>query len=376
VKKPTALSIALSVTVVSLALGACGSSSSGGKSTAAASGQSAAGSASSSDAGSVAVDVGTGTPVSLKKGPLKVGIFLSGAATKWGQVLGDAAVAKGKELGFNPVIVSSDFDLQKRLSQAQVAATNKTYDAILVEPVASAQECDVFTKTLPKAGVLVIDIVTPLCGKGTETGDAMWSPGTATYVGGDTTIGYVRSFLKAVVTKYPGKQTVAFVTGPEIDPLAVMDKQAVQEIEKDHPDFKVKSFVNSDWTTPSAQKLTQAYLAANPDVTLILSAYSPDVSRGVVGALTALGKAGKIPVADQGGTEYSVQQIKSGSIGLTIPYFPANHGTLAMQAIADAQSGKQLPKWISDVPTEYGSVDAPLAVTSQNLGQFKLTPGW
>jgi ABC-type sugar transport system substrate-binding protein len=354
----------LCAALIALAAAACGSS------------PSPTGSGGPSGADTVSVDVGTGTPVQLKKGPLKVGVFLSGAATKWGQVLGEAATAKGKELGYDVSIVSSDFDLQKRLSQAQVAATNKTYDAILVEPVASSQECNLFTKTLPQAGILVVNIVTPLCGKGTQTGDAMWSPGMATYVGGDTTIAYVRSFLKATVKKYPGKQTVAFVTGPEIDPLSIMDKQAAEEIEKDNPDFNIKSFVYTDWTTPSAQKQTQAYLAANPDVTLLLSAYSPDVSRGVVGALTSLGKVGKVAVADQGGTEYTIQQIQAGAIGLTVPYFPANHGTLAMQALADAQAGKPLPKWISDVPADYGTVDAPMAVTAENVDQFKLTPGW
>lgn len=359
--------VASAVASLALVLAACGSS---GSSSASGSGT---GSGAVSGAGTANLSVGT-TTVHLPKGHLRVGIFISGAGTQWNKVLSAGALAEAKADGYTATIVSPNFDLTTQLNQAQTAANNHSYDAVVIEPIASAQECTAFSKILPAANVLVVDAVTPLCGHTQDTGDSLWSAGTMSFVGGEATISYVRAFLNDAAKLNPGKQQVVFVTGPQLDPLTVEDNQALTEFEATHPGFHVKSLIYTDWTTPTAYNDTLTYLRANPSTTLVLSAYSPDVSTGVVDALRQLGEVGKIKVDDEGGTRYSVQEIKAGAIQMSLPYFPGLVGQMAVHVIHEAQLGQQVPRFVSDIPSSYGTVDNPVVITKSNVDTY--TPSY
>jgi ABC-type sugar transport system substrate-binding protein len=347
-----------------LLLAACGSSASGGTNSA---------SSGSAKGTAVKVDVGDGTPITLPAGPLKIGLLYSGAGTSWNETLSEAAVAEGKKYGYNVTVINPAWDVNQQLDQALTAATTKQYNVIGVEPIVAQQLCNVMTKTLPAAGVLTIALGTPCNTNMNPAGDGLWVPGLMTTIAGDTTITYARAFLQTAAEKNPGAQQVAIVTGPQLDPLSEALKEVVTEMAATNPDFKVK-FIYTDWTTPTALTDTQDFLSANPDTTLILSAYSPDVTRGVIGALTALGKVGKIKVADEGATTYTVAQIKAGAIQFSMPYFPENYGTLFIQAIHDAQMGKTVPRFISVIPSKYGTVTDPVVITAGNVDSY--TPGY
>jgi len=144
--------------------------------------------------------------------------------------------------------VDGGFDLNKQLDQIQTAATKKTYDVAAVEPLVGPSECDAMTKTLPDAGIIVVTTGTPCETSTLPAGDDPWVPGTMATVAGDTTYTYAKAFLESAIKALPGKQKVALITGPELDPLVINEKKAIKELAQTNPDFKVE-LVYGDWTT-------------------------------------------------------------------------------------------------------------------------------
>jgi ribose transport system substrate-binding protein len=350
-----------------LALAACSSSGTGGVSSGSSVGSSHS---ASSAAGPVSVNVGNGTPIKLRGGPLKVGLLLQGSTNEWNQVLASAATEEAKKFGYQVSFVSANFDLNTQLNQLQSAAADHEYDAVVLEPISAVSECTAETKTLPAANVLAITTGEPCNTSLQGAGNELWVPGTLTTVAGDTTISYARAFFKLAAKLNPGPQQVVVATGPQLDPLVIAENQVAKEMAASNPQFHIESFVYGDWTTPTALQKTESYIQGHPATTLILSAYSPDITRGVIAALTALGKLGKIKIADEGGTTYSVQQIKAGNLQFTLPYFPQNYGTYAIDAIHAAQMGQSVPRFISVIPAQFGGVNSPTVITKNNLASY------
>ncbi|WP_018637710.1 sugar ABC transporter substrate-binding protein [Parafrankia elaeagni] len=319
--------------------------------------------------GTGAVDIGDGKTIELPQGDLKIGLFLQSAATAFNQSLLRGAQDAAAKYGYTIEPIDGQFDLNKQLNQLQTAATNRTYDVAAVEPLVGASECAAMTRVLPAAGVLVVTTGTPCDTSTKPAGDELWVPGTLATVAGDTTYTYTRAFLQNAIKAFPGAQKVALVTGPELDPLVINQKQAVAELAETNPDFDV-NFVYTDWTTPKALSATRDYLSANPDVTAVLSSFSPDVTRSVVTAMESVDMLGKVGLADQGATSYSVDQVKNGNMQFTLPYFPDEYGRLLVEAVHSAQMGDDVPRFISNIPDEYGTVEDPVVITRDNADDF------
>jgi ribose transport system substrate-binding protein len=318
----------------------------------------------------VTVDVGGGKTLQLPTGKLKIGLSLQGMATAFNQALVAGAQSEAAKYGYEITVMDAAFDLNKQLNQIQTAASNKTYDVVAVEPLAAPSLCDVTTKTLPDAGIVAVAIGTPCQTNLKEAGDDLWVPGLLTTVAGDTSLTYARAFFEQAATRYAGPQKVVLVTGPQVDPLVIVENQLLKELAAKHPDFKVEALIYGDWTTPTAQSKTLQYLQSHPETTVVLSAYSPDVSRGVVAALTAQGKLGKLKFADVGASKFTVDQIKAGNIDFSMPYYPDQYGVQLVDALHQAQTGATVPHFTSNVPAEYGTVDKPVVISKDNVGSF------
>ncbi|MHB8695516.1 MAG: sugar ABC transporter substrate-binding protein, partial [Solirubrobacteraceae bacterium] len=162
----------------------------------------------------------------------------------------------------------------------------------------------------------------------------------------------------------------AVAVGPSTGPATIAEKKAFGAYAAAHPNFHIQGYIYTDYTTPTTYTATQSYLQANPNTTLIMSVYSPDLTRGVISALKTAGKLGKIKVTDQGGSSYSIQQIKAGNIEFTMPYFPENTGLQAVKSLIAAAQGTAPARFVDVVPSQYGTYLNPLAITSKNVSSF------
>jgi len=362
-KRTVRVAGAVCVAVVLAACGSTSSSSSSSTSSAAASGSSAAADSSAT----VPVDVGTGTPVQLKTGPLKVGIFMNAQSNQWQQNLAAKAKETAESFGWEATVLDFNFDQQAMSNALQSAASSNSYDAIAVMPIDGQQSCNMLTQTMPESNIVVTVGGTTICGRDLETGDEMWAPGTLSYNTVAPSYDYAKLFLESAVEQFPGPQKVALVVGPEQNGNTITMHALVEELKKTNPEFEITDFINTDYTTPTTFTAVQGYLQANPETTVLLSVYSPDLSRGVVQALQAEDLIGKVKVADMGGAQYSVDQIKAGALQLTMPYYPQTTGANLMKSIKDAQDGKAPVRVNDEIPG--GLAEAPV-ITSSNVDTF------
>jgi ABC-type sugar transport system substrate-binding protein len=316
----------------------------------------------------VNVDVGAGAPVKLKTGKLRVALFMNSQTNEWQINLAQAAKKQAESYGWAFTLFQANFSQQLMLNQLQNAATNKSFDAIAVVPIDGQSSCTMLTKTMPENNVVVTVGGTTVCGRDLNSGDEMWSPGTLSYNCVAPSHDYASLWLEKTAALFPGKQTAALVVGPEDNGNTILMHQLAKDFQAKHPDFQIRDFINTDFTTPKTQSAVTTYLQAHDDVTVLLSVYSPDISRGVVNAAKAAGRSGTVKIADMGGGQYSVQQINAGAVQLTMPYYPVTQGANMMKAIKDAQDGKPPVRIVDEIPG--GLANAPV-ITKDNVSTYQ-----
>ncbi|MEN2738381.1 sugar ABC transporter substrate-binding protein [Microbacterium sp. X-17] len=331
----------------------------------------ASGSGSSGDGGTVAVDVGTGTPINLNKGPLRLALLMNDTSNEWEQNVVQGAQDAAKSYGWTLDVLNPGFDVQKQLNQIQTIATSGRYDAVLAIPVDGALTCTAFSQTLPQANILVSIGATQLCDRSQAEGDNLWQPGTLNWVGGTgVTAQYIRSWLDVAVKMNPGPQKAVILMGPQVITVSqttntILDKEFIPA----HPDFVIADRLYTDFTTPDTYQKVLDYLTAHPDINVVLSTYSPDMTRGAIEAINALGRTG-ITIADSGGAKYTFDQIAAGAIQFTSPLFPRETGQYMVDSIKAAQDGKAPQRFISDIPPALGSLTNLPIFTKDNMSTF------
>lgn len=363
---------AMALAVLAMTAAACGgsddSTSSGGT------GEASTGATEAStetSGGSGQVDVGLDEPLELPSGNVKVGFFTAGTSNAWLNVLADTINEKASEYGWDqPSLYDSEFDPAKQLDQMQNAVQQGGLNAAIVLPDDGTLECKATTEQLPEAGIVPVILTVPVCGHEADTGEESWEPGILTFVGLQDNAPFNKAWIKAAAELNPGPQKVALFRGPDVGGQGIAIEAAVQEFEEENDEFEVAYQIETNYTTADGLAKARALLKANPDITVVMSAYSPDLTRGVLQALTEIGEAGKLPLIDVGATEWTYEQMEKGLIQMTTPLMPVNEAAATMEALKAAQEGKKVEKFIDPLPDDHPYTD-PLIITKDNMSEYK-----
>ncbi len=327
---------------------------------------------SQSPADTVTIDVGHDMKVNLKTSPnLKVAVFLPGVANAYGQAQELAAKETAKELGMDMTLFDGGYNPSQQLNQMQTALASGGYDAAVVQALDGTVVCKTITEDYPKANILVVNNVTPLCEYGiNQTGkavDEVWAPGTMNFVGSNNTRAYIDGWFSAAAKANPGKQNVVAVLGPAVAAQTRVIEVALAKFAKDNPDYTINT-INTDYTTTGTYNQMQTYLQGHADTTLILSMYTPDISQGVVKAVEDAGLLGKLNIVDQGFGEFSIDQIEAGNIQFSTLFFPYNGIKVSLETIAAAQRGDAGPRFVDD--SVIGDAKSPFTITKETISEL------
>jgi ribose transport system substrate-binding protein len=289
------------------------------------------------------IDVGGRTIEVDPSEPLKVALFIEVANNSAVQSTITGAREKAKELGAEVDVFDPNFDAAKQVSQMQNALL-RDYNAWIVAPVNGEQVCDAVTKQAPDKNIPVAVVTLSVCGRSVREGEELWAPGTLTYAGGNETPEAFKAVLERAVEENPGPVKVGVLTGPELHPITLSHDKAVEEVRAEHPEFEVVSRLRTDYSPPDTQEKTETMLQAHPDLDVIVGTYST-MSKGSVAALQTAGrKPGDVNLYESGGTAWSVDALKDGWIRATTGFYRATAAETALQAIADAREGKEVPR--------------------------------
>jgi ribose transport system substrate-binding protein len=318
------------------------------------------------------VDLGNGEKVPLSE-ELSIAYLAVGLENEALKAFDAGAHEEADKLGVDLTTFNAEFDLNKQLQQAQSAFQQGKYNAAIIFSVDSSAMCTPGTKTAPSEGIVVTAIVSPLCNlaldKAGAPAEELWAPGTLNFVGGNDLLKYNLAWFESAAELNPGPQKVLLVCGQKEIAFDQIVEKAAEQFGETDSEFEIVDTINAAFETPPTFEKVQTYLKAHPDIDVIMSVYTPDITRGVLQAMKSLGLQGKINVVDQGGDEFSYSQIKAGNVQMTLPQYPGEVGRKAVRSLVEASEGKEVPRFVDESPT--GSSEEPEVITKENLAGFE-----
>ncbi len=248
----------------------------------------------------------------------------------------EGAQDAAEQLGADLTLFNSNFDPQQQLNQLQTAMTQGGFDAFVIAPLDGNLLCDYVTGTVLPAGIPVVTIQGPLCGRDSERGAAQLEEGTYAHVTGQNVEIY-EAWMAQIADRNPEGGTVAVLSGPPLLGNTINLNEAVTSL---GPDFEVVASQTTDYTTPSAFAAAQTTLQANPGIDLFISNYT-GITQGVVEAISSLGSDAQ--VYDFGGDTWALDSVANGTIAGTVMMLPATETATAIQLALDAIAGAASP---------------------------------
>ncbi len=318
------------------------------------------------------IDVGNGQPVVIDTAqPIKIALFIEIGTNSAVQKTVEGAKAEAAKHNVQVDVFDARFDIARQVNQMQ-NALNGGYNAWIVAAIEGQQVCNMAAVEAPKRNIVVAVVTMAICGRSVNEGDAMWSPGTLTYIGGNEAPSAFEAVMLQALKDNPGPMKVSLLTGQELHPITKAFDKAAAKVRKEHPEFNVVAAYRTDYSPEMNQQKTAAMLLSHPDVNTIIGVYT-NMSKGVVPALEAAGRLGQVKVYENGGTLWSVDALKKGWIQATTGYYRETAAGTAVKAIVDAWAGKPVQRvFLNDghalLPDQpYGKV---AIITKSNLDTF------
>jgi ribose transport system substrate-binding protein len=328
--------------------------------------------ATGSGGGTVSINVGTGTIKWPKGQKLNIAYLTSGSSNGYLVKQNSGAVAAAKAYGVQLTTFDANFDPTTQISELQDALTSGKYNAFIVDPVFGQVECRYISQLPLQDNVLVSVMVTPACDKGPDNAAATWQPGTLDFIGGPANLQGYQAVWAYAAAHNPGPQTVAYFSGPT-DLVTTQDSnEGLAAVQKQDPDFKVVATYDAEYSTSDGLSDAQEMLAAHPNVNIILSQYSGQ-TQGIVKALAAAGKLGKVKIYDSGGDTFDQAEVANGQIEAAGVLFPYNDSYSAVQQLVAATQGQSVPRYVGNDghPEMPGQGSEPIyIITKQNAATF------
>ncbi|GAA4557017.1 sugar ABC transporter substrate-binding protein [Pseudonocardia xishanensis] len=275
-----------------------------------------------------------------------------------------SAEETARELGVSLDVFDNGFDTGRQIDQVQTALASGKYNAFVVEPLDGRLLCGPIRDQALAQGILVSVTNGPLCGRDAENGDGTREPGTITYVGGQTPA-FWEQWLAAMTAAHPDGATIGLVAGPDIMANTTNFYAAADEL--DPAKYRVVARTATDYTTAQAFQATQSMLAANPEIDVVMSAYS-GMTQGVLEALGI--RAGSVSVYDVGASGWATQAVRDGRLAMTAALLPASEARYGITAIVDTVEGRPVPAHVDLNALDVLPANQPF-ITRDNVDAFR-----
>jgi ribose transport system substrate-binding protein len=265
----------------------------------------------------------------VKKG-LQLAFFSVGGNNTYLKAGMKGARAAATRYGAKVDIFNGEFDGAKQLNQVMNAIASRKYDGFVLEANNENQLCSSAKATL-KAGIALAVTNVPVCQSSYSA-----YPGTTIFVGGQSPAVYRQWFLQGFKSGSGGK--FAVLNGPAVHGNTTRARQVLNSLKPKYPGWKEVAFDFTEYQASVALTKTQDILSKNPDVSVIYSSYSGHTP-GIIAAVKAAGKIGKIKIYDLGGDQGMFKALAQGQIATTEIYLPYEEQYRAVQSVVAKLSG-------------------------------------
>lgn len=323
--------------------------------------------------GGLRIDVGTSRPLTRKAGePLRIALFQQGQSNAYLQASSAGAKAAAQSVGAKLTVFDAEFKPTTQKAQIQNAIASGRYNAAIAIPIDSPGSCQALTRDLPEANIPVVVIAQQTCGRESERGAKLWSPGTVAWIGHDYPALY-KIWTDAVAERLTAGQEAILINGPEGNTAANAAEDAAKATAAESDHLDLVDAARTDYTTSQALASTQNLLRANPKVKTVLLQYGGQLP-GVLQALRQAGKAKEVKVYDVGGSSVEKTAVAEGRVEMTVPLYPYTQSGCAVDMLAAMSKGDKVPRVVlNDCHQTGGSADAedPVLYTKENVAELQ-----
>jgi ribose transport system substrate-binding protein len=240
----------------------------------------------------------------------------------------DGAEAKAKELGYNLIVLDSQNDPSKELSNVE-DLTVRGVKAILINPTDS----DAVSNAIRMANRSNIPVLT--LDRGASRGDVVSHIASDNVVGGEMAGNYIMEKVgqKAKVIQLEG---IAGTSAARERGQGFMNSVKANEME-------LLATQPADFDRTKGLNVMENLLAANPDVQAVF-AQNDEMALGALRAVQASGK--DIMIVGFDGTDDGIAAVKRGKLAATVAQQPEMIGALGVETADKVLKGDKVEEYI------------------------------
>ena len=253
---------------------------------------------------------------------------ISHMSNAWAVNASETMEAAAKEAGVALTVVSADQDINKQVSQIEMAVNAKV-TAIIIEPV-SAEGVLAAVEAAEAAGIPCIIF-----------NQNISDPSKATsFVGvSNADMGYME--MKRACEDMGGKGNVAILLGPRGSEGQLGRSEGYTKALAEYPDVKVVFEEEAAWTTEDALKLAENWLSTGTEINAFVC-QNDNMALGAIKAVEDIGKQGEIKAYGVDAVDDAVKAIKEGRLAISVDQATGSQSKAAIDCVVKLSKGEKL----------------------------------
>ncbi|MGM9554093.1 MAG: sugar ABC transporter substrate-binding protein [Faecousia sp.] len=253
---------------------------------------------------------------------------ISHMSNAWAVTASETMEAAAKEAGVDLTVVSADQDINKQVSQIEMAVTAKA-TAIIIEPV-SAEGVLAAVESAEAAGIPCIIYNQNISDPSKAT----------TFVGvSNADMGYME--MKRACEDMGGKGNVAILLGPRGSEGQLGRSEGYTKALAEYPDVKVVFEEEAAWTTEDALKLAENWLSTGTEINAFVS-QNDNMALGAIKAVEDIGKDGEIKAYGVDAVDDALKAIKEGRLEISVDQATGAQSKAAIDCVLKLAKGEKL----------------------------------
>lgn len=274
--------------------------------------------------------------------PKKIGVTLLTMQHQFYQELRAGLEARAKELGYELIVTSAEFDAARQANQIDEFIVQDV-DAIVVCPSDSRS----VGASIVAANEANIPVVTADISSTSPVGKVMAHIASDNVAGG-------REAALLMVEAIGGAGKVVILSHPEVTSVSDRVRGFRDEIAM-HPNIEIVAELSAEGKRDRAVRVMEDLLQAHSDIKGVF-AINDDSALGALAAIESSGKADKISIVGYDATPEARARIDAGAIYGDVIQNPRRIGELTMNALHDIFNGDDVP---AVIPVEVGRYTGP-----------------
>ncbi len=264
---------------------------------------------------------------------MKFAVFIANNTNEFTMSVGNGAVKRGEELGYEVTVFDGDYDQGKQINQIETCIV-QGYDGLIIEPC-TPDGLDPVIKQATEAGIPIVTVIQQISNQNL----------VGAFVGADTSAA-ARKQMEACVEAIGGKGKIAVLEGAAGSFDHIIISKAFDEVVSQYPGVEIVERQDAQWVIDKAITITETWLQKYDDFSAILGE-NGDTALGAIKACQDAGiKTGVngIYVSGRDAVSDELSMIKSGLENATIWQNGPNMGATALDTVIKMINGEPIEK--------------------------------